>query len=82
MALVKTVVMQDQNRNQQNTDQNQPDTMANKGHGPQGIDKAPGEETSTDTENVVYESQKGKNKVDGDPSKQSDQPINIDRNKG
>jgi hypothetical protein len=47
-----------------------------RGHGPQGIDKAPGEETSQDTENVVAQTQKGKNKVDGDPSKESDQPIN------
>jgi hypothetical protein len=43
-------------------------------HGPQGIDKAPGEETSTDFENVVQDTQKAKNKVDGDPSKPEDQP--------
>lgn len=42
----------------------------------QGIDKAPGEEQATgETENVVADTQKGKNKVDGDPSKESDQPI-------
>jgi hypothetical protein len=46
-----------------------------KGHGAQGIDKAPGEESSQDTENVVVQTQKGKNKVDGDPSLESDQPI-------
>ncbi len=57
--------------------QNNPDDITDKGHGPQGIDKAPGEETSQDTENVVYETQKGKNKVDGDPSKESDQPIDA-----
>jgi hypothetical protein len=33
------------------------------------IDKAPGEETALDTENVAAETQKDKNKVDGDPSK-------------
>lgn len=49
--------------------------FANKNHGPQGVDKPPGEETAHDTENVVVQTQKGKNKVDGDPSKQSDQPI-------
>jgi hypothetical protein len=42
----------------------------------QGIDKAPGEEPAHDTERVIYETQRGKNKVDGDPSKESDQPIN------
>jgi hypothetical protein len=47
---------------------------ANKSHGPQGIDKAPGEETSGDFENVVQDTQKAKNKVDGDPSKPEDQP--------
>ena len=49
--------------------------MANKGRGMQGIDKAPGEETPDTRENVTWETQKGKNKVDGDPSKESDQPI-------
>jgi hypothetical protein len=46
-----------------------------KGHGPQGIDKAPGEETSQDNDNFVQQTQRGKNKVDGDPTKKSDQPI-------
>ena len=45
------------------------------GNGPDGVDKAPGEETAQDIENVVAQTQKGKNKVDGDPSKRSDQPI-------
>ena len=49
-----------------------------KGAGMQGIDKAPGEEPATSTENVIWETQKGKNKVDGDPSKESDQPIEQD----
>ena len=43
--------------------------------GMQGIDKAPGEETATSTDNTIKDVQKGKNKVDGDPSKESDQPI-------
>jgi hypothetical protein len=59
-------------RNQQ---QDRPDDMTSKGHSRQGVDKAPGEETPMDTDNVVYETQKGKNKVDGDPSKSSDQPL-------
>ena len=42
----------------------------------QGIDKAPGEEQREGPiENFVAETQKGKNKVDGDPSKESDGPI-------
>lgn len=71
--------MEDQNRNQQSNPVNSPDNMANRGHGQQGIDKAPGEETPQDIEPVVYESQKGKNKVDGDPEKESDQPIDINK---
>jgi hypothetical protein len=42
----------------------------------QGVDKAPGEEQREGSlENVVADTQKGKNKVDGDPSRESDQPI-------
>jgi len=67
--------MKDKN-GQEGTPQRQ-DYITGRGHGPQGTDKAPGEETSQDTENMVYETQKGKNKVDGDPSKDSDQPIDI-----
>lgn len=52
-------------------------SMANPGHGPQGVDKAPGEETSEDNVQFVQQTQKGK-KVDGDPSKESDQPIEQD----
>ncbi len=48
--------------------------QTNKGRGTQGTEKVPGEETPTDVENVIWETQKGK-KVDGDPSQESDQPI-------
>jgi len=41
--------------------------------------RPPGEETSQDLQNVVQETQKGKNKVDGDPTKESDQPIEQGR---
>jgi len=58
------------------TDRNPPEEMANKGRGMQGIDKAPGEETAQATEQFIAQTQKGKNKVDGDPSKESDQPLN------
>ena len=71
--LKKKVSMQDQN-NRQSSDRSS-EELANKSHGPQGIDKAPGEETPQDLENVVAQTQKGKNKVDGDPSQKSDQPI-------
>lgn len=64
-------------RNQSNNPGSNPlkDDLSNRGKGMQGIDKAPGEEPAQDTEQVIYETQKGKNKVDGDPSKPSDQPI-------
>ncbi len=45
----------------------------NRGKGPQGVDKAPGEETSEENVQFTQQTQKGK-KVDGDPSKESDQP--------
>lgn len=48
--------------------------LENAGHGPQGIDKAPGEETSKDNVQFTQQTQKGK-KIDADPSEESDQPI-------
>jgi len=62
-------------RNQKNNIDPLKDDMTSKGHGRQGVDKAPGEETAQDMENVVSDTQRGKNKVDGDPSRESDQPI-------
>ncbi|MDB5207707.1 MAG: hypothetical protein JWR72_2782 [Flavisolibacter sp.] len=44
-------------------------------HGMQGVDQPPGKETPSSTENIIREAQKGKNKVDGDLSKESDQPM-------
>lgn len=66
-------------RDQQNNSKDMQDDMTSKGHGRQGIDKAPGEETAQDLQNVTQETQRGKNKVDGDPSKESDQPIDQSR---
>jgi hypothetical protein len=61
---------------QRNEQLNNPGQMAGSHRDRQGIDKAPGEEQREGpVENVVAETQKGKNKVDGDPSKESDQPI-------
>ena len=67
--------MDDRNNRQFSSDKNEREYLAGKFHGPQGVDKAPGEEPSGDNKNVVAETQKGKNKVDGDPSQKSDQPI-------
>jgi hypothetical protein len=61
--------------NNKDKEQPSPADMPNKGKGMQGIDKAPGEEPAQSTENVIWETQKGKNKVDGDPEKESDRPI-------
>jgi len=64
--------------NQQNDKQelNNPSQMAGPHRGRQGVDKAPGEEQREgDLENIVADTQKGKGKVDGDPSQESDQPI-------
>ena len=66
-------------RNQQSHKNLLQDDMTSKHHDRQGNDKAPGEETSHDLENVVSESQKGKNKVDGNSAKETDQPIEQSR---
>ena len=60
-------------RNQK--DENRPDDLTGRDNDRQGNDKAPGEETAGNIENLVIETQKGKNKVDGDPSRESDRPI-------
>ena len=64
--------MEDQNQKGLNN----PSDMAGPHRDRQGIDKAPGEEQrETPIENFVADTQKGKNKVDGDPSQESDRPI-------
>jgi hypothetical protein len=44
-------------------------------HGPQGVDKAPGEESSQDNVQFTQQTQKGK-KVDRDPAQEQDEPLN------
>jgi hypothetical protein len=63
----------EQNEKRERTDE--PNRLQNPGHGPQGIDKAPGEEPSQDNVNFVAETQKGKQQVDADIDKQQDRPI-------
>ena len=61
-----------------NTDSSSTDTsndMANKGRGGQGIDKAPGEETAQNLENMKSETQQGK-KVDRDFTQSNEEPLN------
>ncbi len=43
-------------------------------HGPQGDDKAPGEDPALDLVDLQWESQKGKTN-DGDPTDPKDQPV-------
>ena len=66
-------------RNQKNNLDPLKDDRTGRHHGAQGIDKAPGEETAADLANDVQETKRGKNKVDGDPSKESDKPIDQSR---
>lgn len=55
---------------------NNPSDMTGPHRGAQGVDQAPGAENREGAiENVVAETQTGKNKVDGDPTEESDQPI-------
>lgn len=53
---------------------NEPNKLDNPGRGPQGIDKAPGEEPSQDNLQFTQESQKGK-KVDADLEQEQDRPL-------
>lgn len=63
-----------ENKNEQHL--NHPSQMAGPHRDRQGVDKAPGEEEREGpVENFVAETQKGKNKVDGDLTQQSDQPL-------
>ena len=64
-------------RDQKNSGDNQSMTNERSGQeqGRQGNDKAPGEDPASGTENIIADTQKGKNKVDGDPSQPSDQPV-------
>ena len=50
--------------------ESRPDAMTGMGH-----DKAPGEETASDMNDAVNITQRGKNKVDGDPTQPSDRAI-------
>lgn len=59
---------------QHTTERGNANEAANRGHGPQGVDKAPGEETSQDQVPFTQESQKGK-KEDADLTKESDKPA-------
>lgn len=61
----------------ESNEQKSTNPAANRGHGPQGIDKAPGEETPQDNVQFVQETQKGK-KVDGDPELEKDKPAQQD----
>ncbi|RYZ22197.1 MAG: hypothetical protein EOO16_10050 [Chitinophagaceae bacterium] len=62
--------MENKERNQQ-----EPNKLQDPGHGPQGIDKAPGEEPAQDNVNFVAETQKGKQQVDADLDREQDRAI-------
>jgi hypothetical protein len=54
--------------------QNRPNSLETPGHGGQGIDKAPGEETAQDNVDFKQEALQGK-KVDRDPTQGQDEPL-------
>jgi len=62
------------------TNEERPDDVTLHNTDRQGNDKAPGEDSAGEIRNVVAETQRGKNKVDGDPSKESDQPVDESKN--
>ncbi|GAB4091240.1 hypothetical protein [Flaviaesturariibacter terrae] len=51
---------------------NRPETP---GRGPQGVDKAPGEEPSQDNVQFTQQTQKGKQQVDADVDREEDRPV-------
>jgi hypothetical protein len=53
-------------QSEENKNSQEPSKLQSPNHGPQGIDKAPGEEPSEDNVNFVAETQKGKQQVDAD----------------
>ncbi|MDB5197839.1 MAG: hypothetical protein JWP88_2210 [Flaviaesturariibacter sp.] len=59
---------------QDRTNDQTPNQLDNRGRGPQGIDKAPGEEPSQDNVQFTQQSQKGK-KVDADLEQEEDRPL-------
>ncbi|RYY90259.1 MAG: hypothetical protein EOO15_03370 [Chitinophagaceae bacterium] len=60
--------------NERNSEQ-EPNKIDNRSHGPQGIDKAPGEEPSGDNVQFTQQTQKGKQSVDGDPEREEDRAL-------
>ena len=60
--------------NEPQSQQNRPNSLETPGRGQQGIDKAPGEETTEDNVQFTQETQKGK-KVDRDPSHPEEEPL-------
>ena len=66
--------MTNRNEKAEQEQQNRTNKLQTPGHGPQGIDKAPGEEPSKDNVQFTQEAFKGK-KVDRDPSKEEDKPL-------
>lgn len=66
--------MQHRKDNEPMSQQNRPNSLETPGRGQQGVDKAPGEETTEDNVQFTQETQKGK-KVDRDPSQPQDEPL-------
>jgi hypothetical protein len=62
-------------KNSSSEEKESPSKMTGEGHGPQGIDKAPGEEEAKDTVNFKENTQQGKQQVDADVTKESDRAI-------
>ena len=67
-----------QNRDEQKSNEQDLSKLANSGRGPQGVDKAPGEEPSADTVQFTQETQKGKT-VDADQTEENGRPIEQDK---
>lgn len=66
--------MQQRNNTPTGNPQSGPNKLEQPGRGQDGVDKAPGEETSQDNVQFTQETQKGK-KVDRDPAEPQDEPL-------
>jgi hypothetical protein len=71
---LKQAIMISRNEQSGQEQQNGPNRLETPDHGPQGVDKAPGEEPSQDDVQFMQQALKGK-KVDRDPIQEKDEPL-------
>jgi hypothetical protein len=71
---LKQAIMTSRKEQSGQEQQNRPNRLETPSHGPQGVDKAPGEEPSQDDVQFMQQALKGK-KVDRNPTQEKDEPL-------